>query len=121
MNRPIHFEIPVAEPERAAAFYTNVFQWKITKWPGPADYWIVDTGEGPGINGGLIKRPGAGNGGTINTIDVVSVDEHTELAVKHGAVVCVPKMAIPGVGWLVYCQDTEGNVFGMMQADPAAQ
>jgi uncharacterized protein len=30
-------------------------------------------------------------------------------------------MAIPGVGYLVYCQDTEGNTFGMMQADPAAK
>jgi len=21
----------------------------------------------------------------------------------------------PGVGWLAYCKDTEGNIFGMMQ------
>jgi predicted enzyme related to lactoylglutathione lyase len=25
------------------------------------------------------------------------------------------------VGWLVYCKDTEGNIFGMMQNDPNAQ
>jgi predicted enzyme related to lactoylglutathione lyase len=29
-------------------------------------------------------------------------------------------MPIPGVGWLVYCKDTEGNIFGMMQADANA-
>jgi predicted enzyme related to lactoylglutathione lyase len=34
--------------------------------------------------------------------------------------VAVPKMAIPGVGWLAYCTDTEGNVFGLMQNDPNA-
>jgi predicted enzyme related to lactoylglutathione lyase len=30
-------------------------------------------------------------------------------------------MAIPGVGWLCYFKDTEGNIFGMMQNDPAAK
>jgi predicted enzyme related to lactoylglutathione lyase len=29
-------------------------------------------------------------------------------------------MPIPGVGWLAYCKDTEGNVFGIMQDDPQA-
>jgi predicted enzyme related to lactoylglutathione lyase len=29
-------------------------------------------------------------------------------------------MAIPGVGWLAYCKDTEGNIFGMMQSDKNA-
>jgi predicted enzyme related to lactoylglutathione lyase len=29
-------------------------------------------------------------------------------------------MAIPGVGYLIYCQDTESNVFGIMQGDTAA-
>jgi len=38
----------------------------------------------------------------------------------YGAQVVLPKMPIPGVGWLVYCKDTEGNIFGMMQADPNA-
>jgi hypothetical protein len=30
-------------------------------------------------------------------------------------------MAVAGVGWLAYSKDTEGNVFGMMQADPEAK
>jgi uncharacterized protein len=29
-------------------------------------------------------------------------------------------MAIPGVGWLAYCADSEGNGFGIMQADESA-
>ena len=32
----------------------------------------------------------------------------------------LPKMAVPGVGWLAYVKDTEGNLFGLMQADPGA-
>ena len=37
-----------------------------------------------------------------------------------GASVALPKMPIPGMGWLAYLKDTEGNVFGMMQMDPKA-
>jgi predicted enzyme related to lactoylglutathione lyase len=32
----------------------------------------------------------------------------------------MPKMAVPGVGWLAYAKDPEGTVFGMMQEDPDA-
>ena len=37
-----------------------------------------------------------------------------------GGTVALAKMPIPGVGWLAYCKDTEGNIFGMMQPDPKA-
>lgn len=30
-------------------------------------------------------------------------------------------MAIPGIGWLAYCTDPEGNTFGIMQNDPKAR
>ena len=40
---------------------------------------------------------------------------------SYSALFVVPKMAIPGVGWLAYASDTEGNIFGMMQADAAAK
>ena len=26
-------------------------------------------------------------------------------------------LLIPGIGWLAYAKDTEGNIFGMMQMD----
>jgi predicted enzyme related to lactoylglutathione lyase len=37
-----------------------------------------------------------------------------------GASVAVPRMTVPGVGWLAYLTDTEGNLLGLMQSDPAA-
>ncbi len=43
MPRVIHFEIPASDPERAAAFYKKTFGWKIEKWPGPTEYWLVTT------------------------------------------------------------------------------
>ena len=38
----------------------------------------------------------------------------------NGGTVVVPKMPIPGVGWLVYAKDTEGNIFGVHQEDTSA-
>jgi len=43
MPRVVHFEIPATDPERAAAFYKKTFGWKFEKWPGPMDYWMVNT------------------------------------------------------------------------------
>ena len=120
MSRVMHFELPADEPERAIRFYESVFGWRIEKWEGPEDYWLVMTGaEGePGINGGIMRR--GPFTGTVNTVGVASVDEAVELVLKGGGTVVAPKMAVPGVGWMAYCTDTEGNLFGMMQNDPSA-
>lgn len=117
-----HFEINADDPERAAQFYREVFGWQIKKWEGPIDYWLVTTGpdDKPGINGGLMKRESPQET-TVNSIEVPSVDELTKKIVEKGGKVVVPKMAIPGVGYMAYCQDTEGNTFGIMEPDETAQ
>lgn len=122
MSRVIHFEIPAAEPDRAAAFYGKVFGWKFDKWAGPTEYWMVTTGtEGtPGINSGMMKKPG-GITSTTNTIGVESVDAAVNTAVEAGGKNIMPKTPIPGVGYFAYCEDTEGNLFGVMQMDPNAK
>lgn len=128
MSRVIHFEIHADNPERAAKFYTDLFGWTITKWAGPMEYWVVVTGPDgePGINGGLMKRqhPLGGNDGVIAyvcTIDVADLEASMAKAQSLGAAIALPKMPISGLGWLAYMKDTEGNVFGMMQNDPAAK
>ena len=121
MPRVVHFELPADDPERAVTFYKNVFNWEINKWEGPIDYWLVMTGkEGePGIDGAIGRR--SEMMGYVNTVDVPDVDEFTSKVVASGGEVVMPKNAVPGVGWLVYCKDTEGNIFGMMQEDMSAK
>ena len=128
MPRVVHFEIHADDPERAAAFYAGVFGWRLQKWDGPAEYWVISTGDGgPGINGGLLRRrgPRPADGQCVNayvcTVDVPSVDDFVGKATKAGGQVALPKMPIPGIGWLAYVKDTEGNIFGMMQRDPSAK
>jgi len=122
MSRVIHFEIPAANPEKLSAFYQKVFGWKFDKWPGPMEYWMVVTGKDgePGINGGMMKKPG-GIAATTNTIGVDSVDSAIAAVLKAGGKNIMPKTPIPTVGYFAYCEDTEGNMFGVMQADPNAK
>lgn len=127
MPRVVHFEIHAGDPNRAVDFYTKLFGWTFQKWEGPMDYWMVITGadDQPGINGGMVQRQGEIDGQAVIayvcTVDVADVDASLETALANGAEIAVPKMAVPGVGWLAYCKDTEGNIFGMMQADPNAE
>jgi predicted enzyme related to lactoylglutathione lyase len=127
MPRVIHFEIHAENPERAVRFYTDVLGWQFTKWDGPQDYWLIRTGpkEQPGIDGGMLKRHGTIDGQAVIayvcTVDVPNLQEYLDKATGGGATVVMPTMAIPGVGWLAYVKDTEGNIFGMMQPDAGAK
>jgi predicted enzyme related to lactoylglutathione lyase len=56
----------------------------------------------------------------VCTVDVEDVDASVQAALDNGGQVALPKMPIPGMGWLAYCKDTEGNIFGVMQNDPNA-
>lgn len=120
MPRVVHFEIASDDPEQAGRFYGEVFGWAINKWDGPMPYWLVDTGasDQPGINGGIFKRMGPV--GTVNSIDVPSVDDYVARVTAAGGELAMPKMAIPGVGYLAYCKDPEGNLFGLHQSDATA-
>ncbi len=121
MPRVIHFDISADDPERALRFYRDVFGWKAEKWNGPFDYWLIKTGEPdqPGIDGGLARRDQPWESIT-NIIDVTSVDEMAARIVANGGIIVRPRNAIPGVGYFAACQDTEGNVFGIMQMDESA-
>ena len=116
MPRVIHFEIGVDDPERAIKFYTDVFGWQIKKWEGPIDYWLVTTepADQPGIDGALMRRQYP-SGPTTNTIDISSVDEFSSKITEAGGKVITPKQSVPSVGYFTYCQDTEGNTFGIME------
>lgn len=121
MPRIVHFDLPADQPARAIDFYAKVFGWKITKWDGPEDYWLIETGPDsePGINGGLSRR--RPESAMHNTIGVDSVDRYVSRISEWGGKILAPKMVIPGVGYFARCEDTEGNAFGILEPDSQAR
>jgi predicted enzyme related to lactoylglutathione lyase len=128
MPRVIHFEIHADDPARAIRFYEKLLGWTFSSWGGgEPEYWLITTGPDgvPGINGGLVRRRAPVDGQAVIayvcTVDVPDLDAALASAAGLGGTQVVPRLPIPGVGWLAYVKDTEGNIFGMMQADTQAR
>ena len=103
MPRPIHFEIHAADPQRAIAFYSQLFGWTFTQW-GTESYWLVGTGERsePGIDGGLTLRRGdapaemAAVNAFVCTVGVDDLDAMVGRLTALGGKVALPKMPMRG-------------------------
>lgn len=120
MNRFTHFELVTDNFEKTAAFYRAVFGWKVERWDGPVDYWVITTGDAstPGINGGLMPAGGPFSG-TVNTMEIDDLETAIEKVKAHGGEI-IFKDVVPGVGHLAYFKDPAGVIVGMMQNDPQA-
>ena len=118
MPKVVLFQIGADQPERAMKFYQDVFGWR---FDGAQDFWFATTGDDnePGIGGALVRRTNP-SVMTLNYVNVPSVDQFAAKITQKGGQVVGPKMPFPGVGYLAYCVDTEGNLFGLFQSDPSA-
>lgn len=108
-GRVVYFEIHAEVPDRAIWFYSELLDWKFTKiHEPPMAYWMVTTGPDskPGINGGMHQRmapiTGLGVCSFVGTTCVADLDPVVEKAVALGGQIALPKMPIPGIGWLAY-------------------
>lgn len=122
-NRVIHFEIQADDIERAKKFYESVLGWKINKVMskdegGMMDYWMIDTGKGPGIGGGMYERPKDEKDKYFLydcTVMVKDLDKAVEAVKASGGQITREKSEIKDVGYFASAKDTEGNRFGLMQ------
>jgi len=122
MPKIVHFEINAENPIRAKNFYENVFDWKVEKWEGPMEYWVIEAGkeDEEGINGGLQKREEPDDQ-VFNYIQVSKVDDFKNKIEQYGGTIESPKIAVPGVGYFYMFKDTEGNKLGIMEQDENAK
>ena len=117
----VWFEIPADNVERARTFYGALFGWKIEKFPGMTDYWHIDTGGGEDTpDGGLMARKQPRQAIT-SYVNVESVAKSAAKVEKLGGKVCVPKTAVPQMGYFVVCQDTENNTFALWERNENAK
>ncbi len=106
------FDIPADDIQRAKKFYEDLFDWRIEKMPGEAEYYSIITEEGA-LQGGVSQRQGDQK--ITNFVGVDNIDKYMNSVKKHGGKVLTPKIEVSGYGWLATCKDTEGNSFGLWQ------
>jgi predicted enzyme related to lactoylglutathione lyase len=119
----VWFEIPADDVDRAKNFYSALFGWKIERFPGAAGkaYWHINTGGGDETpDGGMMERQHPEHVIT-NYINVASVDQAAAKAEKLGGKICMPKTAVPQMGYFVVCQDTENNMFALWEKNGNAK
>ena len=118
----VHFEVPADDVERSRKFYSDLFGWKMERWPGMEsgmEYWIINTTDNEGskaVGGGMMKRQNPQQGIT-NFIDVTSVDEYSAKVQSLGGKIVAPKQAVPTMGYFAVCLDTENNTFGIWETN----
>jgi len=121
MGRVSHFEITADDPERAVTFSRKAFGWEINDWGGPFKYLLATTGpkDQVGIDGAIMDRQDSKQA-VINTISVDKWEQGARAVSDAGGSVLMDKTPVPGQGYFAYCKDTEGNVFGIFEADATA-
>jgi predicted enzyme related to lactoylglutathione lyase len=123
-NPVVHFEIPATDPESLSTFYSQLFDWKIEKFPMDGQpYYIITTTETDeqgmptkpgGINGGLMTRQ-MQEQQPINYVSVDTVDAYLEKAQRLGATLVVGKTEVPQMGWFAVIMDPDSNTIGLWQ------
>jgi predicted enzyme related to lactoylglutathione lyase len=123
-NRVVHFEIEAKDANRAKKFYSSAFGWEMEQMGGDyGNYIVVKTGdpmEPMGINGGIYQ---AGDKKEVNAYRcVVSVEDvqkaMSAVTAAGGKVLSEKPDDILNVGLYVKCEDTEGNLFTLLQPSP---
>lgn len=110
MGKVIGFELNSQDPEKASAFYKDVFGWKVSepKW----DYRDVTAEEG--IGGGISKGPSDFPHGTRLQIEVDNIEAAIVRATENGAMVVREKMEFQDF-YMAYLTDPTGISFGLIE------
>jgi len=121
-NRVVHFEVEAKDAKRASAFYQQAFGWVADQQGQEFGNYIVVTSGKPtdmGINGGIfqVKKK------QLNAYRCVIGVDDIEKAMKDvkaagGKVHGDKPDDIPHVGLFIKCEDTEGNIFSLLQPSP---
>lgn len=118
-----HFAINADDVEKSRSFYAQVFGWKFSAW-GPPGFYQIEA-KGSAVMGALQGRrdlvKGERTRGFECTFAVDSIDATERLVKAAGGKVMLERSVIAGVGTLMFFGDLDGNVFGAMQYDAAAE
>ena len=124
---PAHFEIHVNDMDRAKTFYAQFLGWTYSPMAegggDEIDYHLIhadDIGPEHTLTGGMLLRqddspaPGGPVRGATLIFEVADVDALYVQALASGGAEALPPTDFPGIGRCAYCEDGQGNIFGMI-------
>ncbi len=109
-NPVVHFEIGCRDKAATEAFYSNLFDWKLTPM-GPAT--MIDTGEG-GIAGHMTSLGHEPHNFTNFYVSVDDLQATLDKVKALGGKTLVPPVPIP-TGTFAWFADPEGNMVGIFK------
>ena len=120
-NPVLHFEIPVADMNRAIRFYAEVFGYDLTRQTvdGYDMAFFPRDDTAPGASGALaagdVYVPS--KSGALIYIDVPDIDAVLARAASGGGGVLYAKTHLGEAGYVAEIEDSEGNRIGLTASD----
>jgi predicted enzyme related to lactoylglutathione lyase len=115
-NPVIHFEIGGRDLGRMAAFYGELFDWRLQ--PAGPEYSLVPAGgDGVGIGGGLMQTRDRMPSYVTVYVAVDDLRATLDRARELGAETVVEPMAIPGIGQFAMFRDPDANMIGLLHQE----
>lgn len=113
-----HIDIPVADLQTAATFYTALFGWQIAEVPGYEGYPMWQAPNQ--ISGGGLAPREAGFEQPRSYVEVDSIDEVVATATEAGGSVVMAKSPISETSWYAVLADPDGNHIGLVEGTTEA-
>ncbi|MEC2074143.1 VOC family protein [Alkalihalophilus marmarensis] len=115
MGKVIAFEISSQQPEKAAAFYAEVFGWEVSEphWDYRSIHYQTASEQNV-LKGGISKGPHDFPHGTRIQIQVDNLDETIDKAIEHGAMVLREEMEFDDF-YMAYIVDPTGVCLGLIE------
>jgi uncharacterized protein len=123
MSHPFcHLELDTTDPTKAKAFYSALFDWKLTDndmGGGMVYTTFKPSNDSPG--GGMMKHPVPGAPSSwLAYVLVDDVNAANKKAVGLGAKLVVDTQEVPNMGWFSVIVDPTGAHLGLWQNNPNA-
>lgn len=117
MPNPLaHFEIAGRDGEALESFYSQLFDWSITRRDaGGFPYGDIDTGANPGLTGGIRHEP-TGQPEIVLYFKVPDLQAAVDQAQNLGAKLRIPPMETPEIKFAMI-EDPEGNPVGLLEGN----
>jgi predicted enzyme related to lactoylglutathione lyase len=116
MGAPVtQWQIITREPEKHAAFYAEVFSWKINS-DNPLGYRMADPESARGIPGGFWPAPPEAAAFVQLFVEVGNIAETIKKVTVSGGTVLIPPQTLPNGEQMAILRDPMGVTFGVIVA-----